>query len=137
MKGTSECGLLTALCLILSLAVSPPVLLGQEEKKPPDNTATNKQDRNKEEPTADQQKENRSDRELTRQIRRSITKDKSLSTYARNIKVISQDGTVTLKGPVRSAEEKKLVEAKAAEVAGAANVKSELDIAPEKQPTQK
>lgn len=131
MKGTSELSL-CALCLAFSLAVSPPMLVGEEGKKPPDNTATNKQDRNKEEPTADQQKENRSDREVTRQIRRSITKDKSLSTYARNIKVITQDGVVTLKGPVRSAEEKKLVEAKAAEVAGAAKVKSELDIAPEK-----
>ena len=136
MRGISKISL-SAVCLAVSLAVSPPTLISQEGKKPPDNTATNKQDRDKQEPTADQQKESRSDRELTRQIRRSITKDKSLSTYARNVKVITQDGTVTLKGPVRSVEEKKLVEAKAAEVAGAANVKSELDIAPEKQPPQK
>src|SRR6266576_2299944 len=72
----------------------------------PDNTAKNQRDRSKSEPTADQQKENKSDRELSRQIRRAIVKDKSLSTYARNIKIIAQDGMVTLKGPVTTQEEK-------------------------------
>ena len=57
-------------------------------------------------------------------------KDKSLSTYAHNVKVISQNGQVTLKGPVRSDEEKRAVEAKAAEVAGQDKVTSELDVKP-------
>ena len=57
-------------------------------------------------------------------------KDKSLSTYAHNVKVITQNGQVTLKGPVRSEDEKKTVEAKAAEVAGENKVTSELDIKP-------
>jgi hyperosmotically inducible protein len=73
----------------------------------PDNTKVNERDKSKAEPTADQQKENLPDREITRQIRRSIMQDKSLSTYAHNVKVISQKGMVTLRGPVRSDEEKR------------------------------
>jgi osmotically-inducible protein OsmY len=57
-------------------------------------------------------------------------KDKSLSTYAHNVKIITQNGRVTLKGPVRSEDEKKTVEAKATEVAGENKVTSELDIKP-------
>jgi hyperosmotically inducible protein len=95
----------------------------------PDNTAVNQRDRDKAEPTADQQKENSSDRETARKIRRSIVKDKSLSTDAHNIKVIAQGGTVTLKGPVKSEEEKQNVEQKAADVVGKDNVKSEIQIA--------
>jgi hyperosmotically inducible protein len=97
-----------------------------------DNTRVNKRDRNKGEVTADQQKMNSSDRELAKKIRRSIMDDKSLSTYAHNVKIIARNGSVTLKGPVRSDEEKSAIETKANEVAGAGNVKSELSIAPKK-----
>ena len=93
-----------------------------------DNTKVNERDRNKNEPTADQQKENRSDRDITQQIRQSIMKDKSLSTYAHNVKIITENGRVTLKGPVRSDEEKRTIEAKATEVAGENKVTSELNI---------
>src|SRR5262249_31647559 len=84
----------------------------------PDNTKMNQRDRSASEPTADQQKENNSDRELTRQVRRAIVSDKSLSTYAHNVKIIAQNGTVTLKGPVKSEAEKTAVEQKAADAAG-------------------
>src|SRR5260370_41070067 len=80
-----------------------------------DNTKMNQQDPNN---TAQQQKENASDRQLTQDVRKAIMQDKSLSTYAHNVKVISQNGTVTLKGPVHSDDEKQAIEAKAAEVAG-------------------
>lgn len=96
----------------------------------PDNTKVNERDRSKDEPTADQQKDNRSDRDITQQIRKSIMKDKSLSTYAHNVKIITQNGQVTLKGPVRSDEEKRTVETKATEVAGENKVTSELNIKP-------
>ena len=96
----------------------------------PDNTKTNQRDKNKAEPTADQQKENQSDRDLTQQIRRAIVQDKSLSTYAHNVKIISEDGMVTLKGPVRSEEEKTAVEAKASEIAGKDKVTSQLEVKP-------
>ncbi len=63
-----------------------------------DNTKRNTRDREKTAPTADQQKENRSDREVTREIRRSLIKDKALSTYAHNVKIITRNGQVHLKG---------------------------------------
>ena len=92
-----------------------------DEGTKPDNTKVNKRDRNAGEATADQQKMNATDRELTRKIRRSIMADKSLSTYAHNIKIISQNGAVTLKGPVKSNDEKQTVIAKAVAVAGSAD----------------
>ena len=112
----------TLLCTGLLLGVR--VLVRAQEptsqQAPPaaDNTKTNERDRSAKEPTADQQKDNRSDRDITQQIRQSIMKDKSLSTYAHNIKIVTQNGQVTLKGPVRSEDEKRAIEAKAAEVAG-------------------
>jgi hyperosmotically inducible protein len=111
--------LLAGTLLTASAAFAP----AQDPPKP-DNTKANKQ----ETPTADQQKNNKSDRETIKEIRKAITDDKSLSTYAHNVKVISKHGTVTLKGPVRSDEEKKAIEDKAAAVAGASNVKNELTI---------
>jgi hypothetical protein len=95
---------------------------------PADNTKMNQRDRNANEPTADRQKENRSDRDITQQVRQAIVKDKSLSTYAHNVKVITQNGMVTLKGPVRSEEEKKAIQAKAAQVAGEDKVTNQLDV---------
>ena len=100
------------------------------QNAPADNTRMNQRDRNANEPTADQQKDNRSDRDITQQVRQSIMKDKSLSTYAHNVKIVTQNGQVTLKGPVRSDDEKRAVEAKAAEIAGQDRVTSELDIKP-------
>jgi hyperosmotically inducible protein len=93
-----------------------------------DNTKVNKQDRNASAATADQGKNNLSDREMMRKIRRAVMEDKSLSTYGHNVKIISQQGKVTLKGPVHSEDEKKLIEAKAAEVAGAGNVNDEITV---------
>jgi hyperosmotically inducible protein len=99
-----------------------------QQSTPADNTKINKRDHDTAPPTADQQKDNRSDLEITRQIRRSITEDKGLSSYAKNVKVITQNGNVTLRGPVRSDEERKSIEAKAAEVAGTGHVKNEIQI---------
>jgi hyperosmotically inducible periplasmic protein len=97
---------------------------------PPDNTKVNTRDRAKGAVTADQQKENANDRDITRKIRQSLMNDKGLSTYAHNVKVIAQNGQVTLKGPVRSDEEKRTVEAKATEVAGAGHVTNQMSVAP-------
>ena len=94
----------------------------------PDNSGNNKAQNQSQ--TADQQKEKRSDRDITQQIRRSIVKEKSFSTYAHNVKIITENGMVTLKGPVRSEEEKMAVQSKAAEVAGADKVTNRLDVKP-------
>ena len=110
------------------------LIWGQQGNKPSpapaDNTRVNERDRNQAEPTADQQKENSSDRQLTQKIRRAVVEDKSLSTSAHNVKIISQNGTVTLKGPVKSEEEKQTIESKATQIAGQGNVKNEIEVAP-------
>ena len=95
-----------------------------------DNTKVNTRDRAKGAVTADQQKENAGDRDIAQKIRQALIKDKSLSTYAHNVKVVAQNGQVTFKGPVRSEDEKRVVEAKAIEVAGADHVTNEISVAP-------
>ena len=97
-----------------------------------DNTQMNKGDSDKDAKTADQQKMNPADRTITQKIRAEIMKDKSLSMYAHNLKIITQDGKVTLKGPVRTSEEKATVEGKATMVAGEGNVTSQIEIVPPK-----
>ena len=92
-----------------------------ESQVKPDNTKVNERDRAPGAATADQQKMNKQDRDLTAGVRKSIMADKSLSTYAHNVKIISQNGVVTLKGPVHSDDEKKQIVAKAVEVAGSAD----------------
>jgi hyperosmotically inducible periplasmic protein len=119
--------------LATGLAVSAGMAGAQEHRAPaPDNTKVNQRDRSKAEPTADQGKNNLTDRELAQKVRKSLMDDKALSTYAHNVKVIAQGGKVTLKGPVRSDEEKQSVEQKAAEVAGASNVTNDLTGKPAK-----
>jgi hyperosmotically inducible protein len=125
---------LRLLTLVLSVSTAGLIWAQQDQpatsQAPADNTKTNQRDRNPNEPTADQQKENGTDRALAQQVRRALVKDKSLSTYAHNIKVVAQDGVVTLKGPVHSDQDKQAIEAKAAEAAGGADkIKSEIDVA--------
>jgi hyperosmotically inducible protein len=115
----SACGLLFAGTLALVPAVYA---------QAPDNTAANKADKGAAQPTADQAKENTSDRQLMRQIRREVVKDKSLSTYGHNVKIIADHGKVTLKGPVHSDDEKKTIEGYATKIAGDGNVTSELTV---------
>ena len=117
---------------LLGAALMAGPLPRQDNTQQPDNTRTNKRDRDKNSPTADRQKMNPTDRDLARRIRASIMDDKSLSTYAHNVKILAQDGKVTLKGPVRSEDEKNAIAAKATEIAGSGNVTDELEVAPPK-----
>jgi osmotically-inducible protein OsmY len=109
------------------LAVAPAIA-----QTPADNTKVNTRDRDKAAVTADQQKDNALDRDLTQRIRRALVQDKSLSSYAHNVKVITQGLQVTLKGPVRSEDEKQRVEQKATEMAGAGHVTNQMSVAPKK-----
>lgn len=118
--------LLAAFVLCLGVAGAQESSTGQNADS--DNTKTNR-GRSQ---GADQQHELASDRIMTQQIRRSIMADKTLSSYAHNVKIITQNGHVTLAGPVRSDEEKSMVAAKAAELAGATNVTNQLEVAPHK-----
>jgi osmotically-inducible protein OsmY len=120
---------------VLFAAAAQVAIVGAQAK--PDNTATNKGDTSKGAVTADQQKNDRTDLETTRQIRRAVVADKTLSTYAHNVKIITRNGQVTLSGPVRTEAEKDLVQQKAVAVAGAANVTSTLSVVPAKSSSAK
>jgi hyperosmotically inducible protein len=100
----------------------------QDSATAPDNTKVNKDHG----VTADQQKNGKGDREITKEIRKSIMAEKSFSTYAHNVKIITANGMVTLRGPVRSDDEKASIEAKAKAVTGVSDVKNELSVAPKK-----
>jgi hyperosmotically inducible protein len=118
--------------ITVSLGAVTMAIAVQAAQIKPDNSATNKGDRNGEAVTAGKQKNNTSDLETSRQIRRAIVADKSLSTYAHNIKIITQQGKVTLRGPVRTEAEKETVQAKATEVAGPGNVTNAVTVVPSK-----
>ncbi len=120
---------LASLLFGVSLTATPFSGYQDPQQTPPDNTKQNKDQAN---PSADQQKMNPADRALTQKIRKAIHEDTSLSTYAHNVKIITQDGKVTLRGPVRSEDEKSNIEAKAVAVAGQGNVINQLEVAPAK-----
>jgi hyperosmotically inducible periplasmic protein len=94
-----------------------------------DNSGRNVRDRNDQTKTPEDQSENEADRTITQNIRQVITADDSLSTNAKNVKIITNDGTVTLRGPVKSEKEKAEIEAKAKQIAGVKRVDNQLEIA--------
>jgi len=118
--------LYAAVIACLLLAGHVPATHAQDSASQADNTRNNKGDQ----PTADQQKENATDRQITQRIRSAVVKDKDLSTYAHNVKIITQNGEVTLKGPVRTEQEKESIESKAVSIAGTGHVTDQLEIAP-------
>jgi osmotically-inducible protein OsmY len=81
--------------------------------------------------TADQQGNSERDQHITQQIRKAVVADESLSTDAHNVKIITRDGKVTLRGPVETEAEKKAIEAMAKTVAGDGLVKNEITLANE------
>jgi hyperosmotically inducible protein len=104
---------------LASALLTPVASRGQDQstaptKTSPDNSANNKAQNN----TADQQSEASSDRMLTKKIRQALIADKSLSTYGHNVKIITKDGFVTLKGPVHSEEEKQSIASKTESIVG-------------------
>ncbi len=119
---------------LAAACISP--LPAQTKAPATDNTKINQRDRAKKEPTADQAGNGAADRALMQNIRKSLLDDKDLSTYAHNVKVVAQNGKVTLKGPVRTAEEKQAVEKIASEAAGSENVTSQLTVKPAKSKTK-
>jgi hyperosmotically inducible periplasmic protein len=123
-SGVSRLRPYAGIALALTLLI-PCASFGQDQQTTPDNSANNKAHNE----TADQQSSTTSDRILTKKIRQELIADKSLSTYGHNVKIITQNGMVTLKGPVHSEEEKQTIASKAAEVAGSADkVNNQLSI---------
>ena len=95
----------------------------------PDNSGRNVRDRNDAIQTAGDQSESEADRTITQSLRKAITDDDSLSTNGKNVKVVTIDGTVTLRGPVKSEKEKADIGAKAKQIAGVKKVDNQLEIA--------
>ena len=94
----------------------------------PDNTGRNVRDRSGDTLTPGDQSENKADLTLTQRVRRELMADKSLSTDAKNVKIITINGVVTLRGPVNTVKEKSTIEAKAQSIAGTTNVDSQLEV---------
>ncbi len=121
--------LLTLACLSgFGLAV-----LAADEKAKPDNTKTNERDRSGETKTSGDQSNSSADLKVTQAIRQALMKDSELSTTAKNIKVITANGQVTLRGPVKTAQEKAKVDQIARSAAGGAQIIDQLDVKESKQ----
>jgi hyperosmotically inducible periplasmic protein len=126
--------------ILLSLLISAILIAGcsrdrdarQATQTPavePDNTGRNVRDRGGETKTPGDQSESEADRTITQNIRKALTADDSLSTNAQSVKIITNDGIVTLRGPVKSEKEKADIEAKAKQVAGVKQVDNQLEVA--------
>ena len=117
----------TILALACLSAVSLAALAGNEKTKP-DNTATNARDRSGETQTSGDQSNSPADLKITQAIRQALMKDSELSTTAKNIKVITANGHVTLRGPVKTAQEKAKIDQRAKSAAGGAHIDDQLDV---------
>jgi len=120
MKRTS---LLLACLTAVSLAV-----MAADEKTKPDNTSINERDRSSETQTSGDQSNSSADLKITQAIRQALVKDSELSTTAKNIKIITDNGQVTLRGPVKNAQEKAKIDQLARSAAGGAKINDQLDV---------
>ena len=93
-----------------------------------DNTAKNKRDRSGETQTSGDQSNNSEDIKLSAAIRKAVVGDKSLSATAKNVKIITANDVVTLRGPVNTAEEKTKIEQLAQSAAGNAKIDNQLEV---------
>jgi hyperosmotically inducible periplasmic protein len=98
----------------------------------PDNTKSNKVDASNQSAAADKQRNDSADIDLTKRIRQSVMADKTLSTYAHNVKIVAVDGTVTLNGVVSTADEKMRIGKKARSIAGEGHVVDDLKVVAQK-----
>jgi len=132
MKKNSMLLVLSA-CLLLAVACASKTETVDVARKSSnatdaDNTARNSRDRDGATQTSGDQAENETDRKISASVRESVVADNSLSMNAHNVKIITSGGTVTLRGPVKSSEEKAAIESKAKQVAGVTRVDNLLEI---------
>ena len=116
---------LSFLC-VFALAVS--AMAQDASPAPADNTARNQRDRSGDTQTSDDQANSSPATQTTAAIRRAVMADDSLSMTAKNIKIITTGDTVTLRGPVQSAEEKNKIEQLAKSAAGSAMIDNQLEV---------
>ncbi len=116
------------LLAIASLSALTLATLAADDKKAPDNTATNERDRSGETQTSGDQSNSSADLKITQAVRQALMRDSELSMTAKNIKVITANGQVTLRGPVKTAQEKAKVDQIARSAAGGAQIDDQLDV---------
>jgi hyperosmotically inducible periplasmic protein len=117
--------LASALVAVLGLG---PAMAEQHDATAPDDTGKNVRDRGDKTLTPMDQGGSAGDRELTATIRKAIVDDGSLSTNAHNVKIITVDGVVTLRGPVKTPAEKAAVAATAEKAKGVKRVDNQLEV---------
>jgi hyperosmotically inducible protein len=120
MKRTSL--VLACLCAVSLAAIAA------DDKKKPDNTAMNERDRSGETETSGDQSNSSADLKITQAIRQALMKDSELSATAKNIKIITNNGRVTLRGPVETTQEKAKIDHLARSAAGSAKIDDQLDV---------
>ena len=102
--------------------------MAADDKTKPDNTAINERDRSRETQTSGDQSNSSGDLKITQTIRQALMKDSELSITAKNIKIITDNGQVTLRGPVKNAQEKAKIDQLARSAAGGAKIDDQLDV---------
>jgi len=102
--------------------------MAADDKTKPDNTAINERDRSRETQTSGDQSNSSADLKTTQAIRQALMKDSELSTTAKNIKIITNNGQVTLRGPVKNAQEKAKIDQLARSAAGGTKIDDQLDV---------
>jgi hyperosmotically inducible periplasmic protein len=118
----------TILTLAWLSALSLAALAAEEQKEKPDNTATNERDRSGETKTSGDQSNSSADLQITQAIRQALMKDNELSMTAKNIKIITANGQVTLRGPVKTAQEKAKIGQTARSAASGVQIDDQLDV---------
>lgn len=119
----------TALLAIVSTcSLSLSVWAADAGKSEADNSKKNERDRSGQTKTSGDQSNRPEDLKVTQAIRQAIVKDSALSVMAKNVKIITADGKVTLRGPVNNAEEKEKIESYAKASAGNLPVDNQLEV---------
>jgi hyperosmotically inducible periplasmic protein len=116
---------------VCSVHAAPSDYMPSSDKSAPDNSAQNARDRDSNSMTPMDQSNKPEDIDLTKRVRHAVESDSNLSTDAKNVKIITVDGVVWLRGPVKSAQEKAEIARAAHDIAGPANVHDQLEIARE------
>jgi len=102
--------------------------MAADDKTKPDNTAVNERDRSGETQTSGDQSNSSADLKITQAIRQALMNDSELSTTAKNVKIITNNGQVTLRGPVKTAQEKAKIDQLAKSAAGGAKIDDQLEV---------
>lgn len=116
------------LVVLACLTAVTSAVMAADEKTKTDNTSINERDRSSETQTSGDQSNSSADLKITQAIRQALVKDSELSTTAKNIKIIADNGQVTLRGPVKNAQEKAKIDQLARSAAGGAKINDQLDV---------